>query len=168
MATSTDVARQTGVPAKEKSISKKVRAAIDAMVAGEVKTITDAATKAGISREHLSRELSRPHVTEHLRQRVVRSLALASARAGATKIELLDSKNELVRDRASSFVLGLVGIKPETSAAAHPGSQQVPGLIIVINGAIEAKVISPPSAPVIDNCSQDRSLSQTTSGVGDH
>jgi hypothetical protein len=56
-----------------------VRTAIDAMVNGEVKTIADAARSAGLSREHLSRELSKPHIAEHMRQRVVRALSVASA-----------------------------------------------------------------------------------------
>jgi hypothetical protein len=95
-----------------KRISKKVRAAIDAMVSGECKRIKDAAEKVGLARESLSRALSTPHVAEHLRQKVLRALAIAAARAGATKVELLDSANEMVRDRASSFVLGLAGIQP--------------------------------------------------------
>jgi uncharacterized protein YunC (DUF1805 family) len=41
---------------KPKRISAKVRTAINAMVDGDVKTVTDAADKAGISREHLSRQ----------------------------------------------------------------------------------------------------------------
>lgn len=54
-----------------KRISKKVVAAIDAMVAGgDIKTITQAAAKVGLARESLSRALSLPHVTEHLRQKV--------------------------------------------------------------------------------------------------
>ena len=60
--------------------------------------------------------MSTPHVAEHLRQKVLRHLAIAAARAGATKVELLDSPSELVRDRASAFVLGLAGIQP----AANP------------------------------------------------
>jgi hypothetical protein len=116
---------------KPKRISAKVRAAVDAMVAGTAKTITDAADHAGISREHLSRELSKPHITEHLRQKIKRSLAVGAARAGATKLALLDSPNEMVRDRASSFVLGLIGIVPESSPADRSAVQQ-PGLQIVI------------------------------------
>lgn len=98
-----------------KRISKKVRAAIDAMVSGECKKIIDAAAKVGLARESLSRALSTPHVAEHLRQKVLRHLAIHAARAGATKTELLDSASELVRDRASSFVLGLVGIAPAST-----------------------------------------------------
>ena len=93
-------------------ISAKVRAAIDAMVSGDCKKIVDAAAKVGLARESLSRALSTPHVAEHLRQKVLRHLAIAAARAGATKVDLLDSDSEIARDRASSFVLGLAGIQP--------------------------------------------------------
>ena len=116
---------------KPKRISAKVRAAIEAMVAGTATTITDAADHAGLSREHLSRELSKPHITEHLRQKIKRSLAVAAARAGVTKLALLDSPNEMVRDRASSYVLGLLGIVPESSPVDRP-AMQLPGLQIVI------------------------------------
>jgi hypothetical protein len=119
---------------KPKRISAKVRAAIDAMVEGTAKTITAAADHAGLSREHLSRELSKPHITEHLRQKIKRSLAVGAARAGFTKLALLDSPNEMVRDRASSFVLGLLGIVPEASAADRSAAQ-MPGLQIVIYGS---------------------------------
>src|ERR1700722_8033371 len=71
-----------------KRISKKVRAAIDAMVSGDCKKICDAAAKVGLARESLSRALSTPHVAEHLRQKVLRHLAIHAARAGATKVEL--------------------------------------------------------------------------------
>ena len=57
--------------------------------------------------DSLSRALSKPHVAEHMRQKVVKRLNLAAARAGDTKIELLDCADNMVRDRASTFVLGL-------------------------------------------------------------
>jgi hypothetical protein len=46
--------------------------------------VTDAAEKAGLARESLSRAraLTTPHVAEHLRQKVVRHLAIAGMRAG--------------------------------------------------------------------------------------
>jgi hypothetical protein len=130
---------------KPKRISAKVRAAIDAMVEGTAKTITAAADHAGLSREHLSRELSKPHITEHLRQKIKRSLAVGAARAGATKLALLDSPNEMVRDRASSYVLGLLGIVPESSPTDRSATQQ-PGLQIVIyssGSTVAPKVIGP-------------------------
>jgi hypothetical protein len=47
----------TGPP---KRISKKVRAAIDAMVCGDCKKIVEAAAKVGLARASLSRALSTP------------------------------------------------------------------------------------------------------------
>jgi DNA-binding phage protein len=41
-----------------------VRAAIDAMVSGDCKKISEAAEKVGLARESLSRALSKPHVAE--------------------------------------------------------------------------------------------------------
>lgn len=110
-------ATNSAVQERPKPISLKVREAIASMVSGDCRNITAAAEKVGIARETLSRALNRPHVTEYMHQKVRRHLATASARAGATKVDLLDSQNEMVRDRASSFVLGLAGIAP----AAQPG-----------------------------------------------
>jgi hypothetical protein len=106
---------EAAIPAKR--ISAKVRAGIEYMVSGDCKIIKDAAEKAGLSREHFTRELSKPHIAAYMHTKVVKQLAIAAARAGAVKGELLDSDNEMVRDRASSFVLGLAGIAP----AATPG-----------------------------------------------
>jgi hypothetical protein len=106
--------------AQPKRITKKIRAAVDTLVQGDAKSITEAAEKAGLSRSHLSRELGKPHITAHLGDKVLRNLAVNSAKAGATKVQLLDSANEMVRDRASSFILGLAGISPR-SCSAHGG-----------------------------------------------
>jgi len=99
-------------PVKHRSISRKIKAACDALVHGDVKTVTEAAAKAKLSREHLSRELSKPHIAEYLRVKACRALAIGAGRAAAVKLELLDSASEHVRNDASAFVLGLAGIKP--------------------------------------------------------
>jgi hypothetical protein len=57
-------AASTERPAPPKPISKRIKTAIDALVPGDVKTITAAAEKAGICREHLSRE-ERIQATPH-------------------------------------------------------------------------------------------------------
>jgi hypothetical protein len=98
-------------------ISKKVRSGIEFMVMGDCKIIKDAAEKAGLSREHFTRELSKPHIAAYMRQKVLKQLAIAAARAGAVKGELLDSDNDMVRDRASTFVLGLADIAPASAPA---------------------------------------------------
>jgi hypothetical protein len=118
----------TSLPARR--ISKKVRTAIAYMVNGECKQISEAAAKAGLARETLSRALSQPHVAEHMRQRVVRHLAIQAARAGAVKGELLDCSNEMVRDRASTFVLGLAGIQPDSSPSLAINIEVKAGYVI--------------------------------------
>src|SRR6266702_8533464 len=60
---------------RPKPISGKVREAIASMVVGDTKNITAAAAKVGLSREHLSRELSKPHIADYLNQKVRRHLA---------------------------------------------------------------------------------------------
>jgi hypothetical protein len=120
-------------PLPPRRISKKVRAAIDAMVSGNCKTVAEAAEKGGMARESLSRALSTPHVAEHLRQKVLRHLAIAAARAGYVKGDLLDSDNEIVRDRASSFVLALAGIRPESAPSININLEMKAGYCIDIS-----------------------------------
>jgi len=115
---------------KPKPISRKVREAITSMVAGDTKNITAAAAKVGLSREHLSRELSRPHINQFMHEKVRRSLAVAATRAGATKIELLDSENAMVKDRASTFILGLAGIQPATQPSVSLNIEMRAGYVI--------------------------------------
>ncbi|MBR1086456.1 hypothetical protein JQ621_03105 [Bradyrhizobium manausense] len=115
---------------KQKPISGRVREAIASMVTGESKNITAAAIKVGLTREHLSRELSKPHIAAFMHQKVQRNLAIAATRAGAAKVELLDCDNAMVRDRASSFVLGLAGIQPASQPSVNVNIEVRAGYVI--------------------------------------
>jgi hypothetical protein len=115
---------------RQRPISKRVNTAIDHLVAGDVKTIKEAAEKVGMPRESLSRALSTPHVAEHLRTKVLKYLAMAAARAGAVKTDLLDSDNAIARDRASSFILGLAGIQPAANPAVSINLEVKAGYVI--------------------------------------
>jgi hypothetical protein len=117
-------------PDKPKPISPKIRAAIDSLVNGEAKTVTDAAVIAGLSREHLSRELGKPHIAARLKNKTLRNLAISAARAGAVKTELMASPNEMVKDRASTFILGLAGIQPAASPSVHVNIEMKAGYVI--------------------------------------
>lgn len=97
---------------RSRPVPKKVRTACDAIVSGHAKTVTDAAAHAGISREYLSRQLSKPHVAEYLRQKAARTVAIASGRASARIGELIDASSEHVSFDASRHVLAIAGIKP--------------------------------------------------------
>lgn len=134
-------------PLPPKRISKRVKAAIASMVTGDTKSVTAAAESVGLSREHLSRELSRPHIAEYLNQKVQRHLAMASARAGAVKVGLLDSENAMVADRSSSFILSLVGIQPATQPGVNVNlNLRAAGFIIDLSEPGDEKpmkVISP-------------------------
>ena len=100
------------ISSRARPIPAKVREAIAALVCGRAKTVTAAAEQVGLSREHLSRELSRPHIVEHLRTRAARTVAIASGRASARMTELIDSDSEHVSFDASRHVLATAGIKP--------------------------------------------------------
>ncbi|MCP3476721.1 hypothetical protein NLM33_41910 [Bradyrhizobium sp. CCGUVB1N3] len=98
-----------------------------------------------MSREHLSRELSRPHISSYLHAKVQRHLSVAATRAGAVKVDLLESPNEMVRDRASSFVLGLAGIQPTNQPSVNVNIEVNAGYVIDLSDdpAPPMRTISP-------------------------
>jgi hypothetical protein len=135
-----------------KRISAKVRRAVDLMVSGETKKICETAEKVGLVRESLSRALSVPHVAQYLRTQTARRLAIAAARAGAVKGELLDSANELVRDRASTFVLGLAGIAPASTPSINLNIEAKAGFVIDLSEDDRPmRIVSSTAAPTIDH-----------------
>ena len=141
-------------PDAPKRISKKVRAAIDLMVTGDCKKIVDAAAKVGLARESLSRALSSPHVAAHLRQKVSRYLAIAAGRAGAVKVDLLDSDSEIARDRASSFILGLAGISPASTPTVPLNPEIRAGYVIILHSddpRHDTRIVSPTNPPPLDH-----------------
>jgi ParB-like chromosome segregation protein Spo0J len=97
----------------------KVRAAIEALVTGQVRTITAAAKKVGLTRERLSRAFSEPHNAEALRTRAAREVALSSGRAAARLNQLIDSTSQRVALEATKFSLGVAGIKPPADAQVN-------------------------------------------------
>jgi hypothetical protein len=100
------------LPVRKRPIPKKIRIACDALTSGDVKSLTDAAEKAGLSREYLSRQLSVPHIAKYLRQKAARVVAIAAGRASGRLVELLDADSEHVSFDATKHTLGIAGIKP--------------------------------------------------------
>jgi hypothetical protein len=130
-------------------ISKKVRAAIDLMIGGKAKNITEAAAQVGVARETLSRNLSRPDVTDLMRQRIIKSMAIAAGRASAVKVDLLESDNAIVRERASSFVLGMIGVAPQQNPAVNINLEIKAGYVIDLGPDQEDRA-SRPQGPIVD------------------
>jgi hypothetical protein len=135
---------------RRRSIPMKIRGACAALVSGEVKTITAAAEKVGLSREHLSRELGRPHISAYFRDRVAKAVALTSGRAAARLAELLDADSEHVSLDAAKLSLGIAGIKPAPEASVNLNVELRAGFVLDLREPSEArpmKVVSPePSA----------------------
>jgi hypothetical protein len=142
------------LPTAPKIFPTRQAAAIDAMVSGECRKISEAAEKVGLARESLSRALSKPHIAALMREKVLRSLAIAATRAGATKVELLDSDNAMVRDRASTFVLGLAGIQPATSPSVNVNIEMKAGYVIDLREpgeGPEMRIVSSTGPAAIDH-----------------
>lgn len=100
-------------PAKPPRISCKVEAAIEAMLDGRARSITDAAKLVDMARESLSRALAKPHVQEHVRQRTDRLLKGTTLIRAAGRLDrLIDAQSENVAFRATELALGLNGYRP--------------------------------------------------------
>jgi hypothetical protein len=130
-------------PAVEKvlRITDKVRRGIATLVSGECKNPTDAARKVDLAPESMLRALAKPHVIQHLQTQTRRRLDILAARAGAVKGELLDSDNEMVRDRASSFVLGLADIAPASAPALSVNLEIKAGYVIDLTDKPRVQVV---------------------------
>jgi hypothetical protein len=112
----------------------KVRAAIEALVTGQARTITAAAKKVGLTRERLSRAFSEPHIAEALRTRAAREVALSSGRAAARLNQLIDSTSQKVALEATKYSLGVAGIKPAADAQVNVNLELRAGYVIDLSG----------------------------------
>ena len=121
----------------------KVRAAIEALVTGQARTITAAAQKVGVSRERFSRAFSEVHNAEALRTRAAREVALSSGRAAARLSQLIDSGSQRVALEATKFSLGVAGIKPAADANVSVSIELKAGYVIDLSepGAPAPKII---------------------------
>jgi hypothetical protein len=127
----------------------KVRAAIEALVTGQCRTITAAAKKVGLTRERLSRAFSEPHNAEALRTRAAREVALSSGRAAARLNQLLDSTSQRVALEATKFSLGVAGIKPAADANVSVNIELKAGYVIDLSEPGGPEIVSD-VAKVID------------------
>jgi hypothetical protein len=112
----------------------KVRAAIEALVTGQCRTITAAAKKVGLSRERLSRAFSEPHNAEALRTRAAREVALSSGRAAARLNQLIDSASQRVALDAARLSLQAANIIGGDRNVNVGVSVAVAGYVIDLSG----------------------------------
>jgi hypothetical protein len=103
--------------AKKQRISPRVVHAVELLVSGECKTIKAAAEKANLTREGLSKALSKVHVAAYLEQQTRVMLARLQAPAVGTLAKLLaEAASEHVQNDVAKHVLAIAGHKPKADA----------------------------------------------------
>jgi hypothetical protein len=107
-------------PAQERRVSPRVRHAIDLLLTGQCRLKKDAAAKANLTPERLSRAMKESHVLEYIAQQTRVLLTQSQAPAAATMLRLLDeAKSEHVMKDVAIHLLGISGHKvvadPSTS-----------------------------------------------------
>jgi hypothetical protein len=106
-------------PVQERRVSPRVRHAIDLLLTGQCRLKKDAAAKASLTPERLSRAMKESHVLEYIAQQTRVLLAQSQALAAATMLRLLDeAKSEHVMKDVAIHLLGISGHKP----AADPST----------------------------------------------
>jgi hypothetical protein len=134
-------------PERKQRITKRIRAAVEAITSGDAKNITEAAEKAGITRQHLSTELSKPHIAEFLRQKAARVVAIAAGRASARMGELIDAHSEHVSLDASVRTLAIAGIAPAAQPNINLNIEMRAGYVIDLTGRSGRMVDVTPAKP---------------------
>ena len=137
-------------PEKRRPIPKRVRLAVEEIVQGRAKTITAAAKKVGLTREYLSRSLSEPHITEHLRLRAARTVAIGAGRASARLIGLLDARSEHVVADVATRILAISGISAPREQNVNFNLQIRAGYVINLSEDPPMRVVSPPATKTSD------------------
>jgi hypothetical protein len=124
---------------RARPIPRKIKDAIEAMLSGKARNLTQAAKVAGISREYLSRTLTnRPDVVEYAKNRAARVLGIGASVAAAKMMELIHSSSQRVGFEASRHVLALSGIKPPPDTSMNVNIELKAGYVIDLSGRIRA------------------------------
>jgi hypothetical protein len=134
---------------KERRVSPRVRHAIDLLLSGQCRLKKDAAAKAGLSPERLSRALKEDHVIRYLAAQTHVLLAQSQAPAAATMLRLLDgAKSEHVQKDVAIHLLGINGHKPTADPVTQVNINFRAGYVIDLSDDPPAKVIdASPIAP---------------------
>jgi hypothetical protein len=103
---------------QQRRVSLRVRHAIDLLLTGQCRLKKDAAARAKLTPERLSRALKENHVVEYIAQQTRVLLAQSQAPAAATMLRLLDqAKSEHVQKDVAIHLLGINGHKPAADPA---------------------------------------------------
>lgn len=117
-------------PSKLPRVPKAIRHAIRLLTTGECTTVKAAAERAGISREWLSRNLTKDHVRVFAARETRETIAAGMMRASARLVELVDGESEHVSLDATKHMLGIAGIKPASEANVSVSIELKAGYVI--------------------------------------
>ena len=122
-------------------LDRALSAIADAAVRGEQLTVQEAANRAGMARETLSRVLHRPDVASRALDQVRRRLGGAALVAAAGRLEglITGARSEYVALDAAKHTLALAGVKPSESPTP-------PGLGITVN--LVLRHVQRPAMPI--------------------
>ena len=98
---------------KPKRVPKRVQHALRLLLNGKHRYAADAAKAAGLSAEHLSRMMRKPHVEVFIAEERRRTISEGSLIAAGRVVELMHAASEHVSLQASQHVLAIEGIAPK-------------------------------------------------------
>lgn len=95
---------------KPKRVPKRVQHALRLLLNGKHRYASDAAKTAGLTPEHLSRMMRKPHVEVFIAEERRRTISEGSLIAAGRMVELMHAESEHVSLDASKHVLAIEGI----------------------------------------------------------
>lgn len=127
----TELTTAEAKPVQERRVSARVRHAIDLLLSGQCRLKKDAAIRANLTPERLSRALKESHVIDYIAQQTRVLLAQSQAPAAATMLRLLDqAKSEHVQKDVAIHLLGINGHKPAAEPTTRVNISVKAGFVI--------------------------------------
>jgi hypothetical protein len=122
------------LPATSRKCPRRIAQAIALKIEGEVDTWTEAAARAGVTREHLSRSLKKDHVKAFLERKSREHLANSGPEAITTVVRIMQtSKNERTKLLAAEMLFQANQLYPKQGHVAVNVSV-TPGYVIDLSG----------------------------------
>lgn len=119
--------------AKKPRMSRKMAHALDLFISGVAKSQQDAADKAGITREHLCREMKTDHARAYIVRRTSEMFASLAPKALRALDMAMEGDNKAAAVTASLAVLKQLGIVNPDAPSVSISLQQ-PGYVIDLSG----------------------------------
>lgn len=150
LAKMTEAAKSAPELDKRPRIPTRVRQAVDALIAGKVRTQKAAAELVGLSPEHLCRMIKKPMVQAFIAQRTRETIVNSQMIAAATLVRLLDGESEHVQKDVALRILEIAGIKPSDTPGVSI-TLNTPGYVIDLSASPQiAHQAHEPANPMID------------------